>query len=226
MLRLRGVPARVVPAASHMLTAAVCGEVFTSPSTDAVLTAIRTVAGTAGVLLIVKNYTGNRLHFELAAELARVEGLQVAMVVGGTSGALFGVGLLRATATLREDKDLSHALAAATDAISILGGAKAGDRTMLDALLPVVEALGRGQSLSEAIALAEANVVAVSELAARRGRASYLGGPGDWASRSRRHCLYHLAFRDSSALTARPQRMATSGRERNLKGLTPPSRTS
>ena len=51
-----------------MLSAAVCGEVFASPSAEAVLAAIRTVTGTPGCLLIIKNYTGDRLHFGLAAE--------------------------------------------------------------------------------------------------------------------------------------------------------------
>jgi dihydroxyacetone kinase len=64
-----------------MLTAAVAGEVFTSPSVDAVLDAVRTVASPGGVLLIVKNYTGDRLNFGLAAELARAEGIDVAIVV-------------------------------------------------------------------------------------------------------------------------------------------------
>lgn len=64
-----------------MLTAAIAGDVFTSPSTDAVLAAIRTVAGHAGALLIVKNYTGDRLNFGLAAELARAEGIPVEIVV-------------------------------------------------------------------------------------------------------------------------------------------------
>ena len=50
-----------------MLTAAVCGEVFASPSFDAVLAAILTVTGKAGCLLIVPNYTGDRLNFGLAA---------------------------------------------------------------------------------------------------------------------------------------------------------------
>ena len=54
-----------------MLTAAVCGDVFASPSVDAVLAAILTVTGPAGCLLIVKNYTGDRLNFGLAAERAR-----------------------------------------------------------------------------------------------------------------------------------------------------------
>ncbi len=64
-----------------MLTAAVAGDVFTSPSADSVLAAIRAVAGRAGALLIVKNYTGDRLNFGLAAELARSEGTPVEIVV-------------------------------------------------------------------------------------------------------------------------------------------------
>lgn len=64
-----------------MLTAAVCGEVFASPSVDAVLAGILAVTGEAGCLLIVKNYTGDRLNFGLAAERARAFGLEVSMVV-------------------------------------------------------------------------------------------------------------------------------------------------
>src|SRR6266403_2065774 len=64
-----------------MLSAAVAGDVFTSPSPDAVLAAIRAVGGPPGVLLIVKNYTGDRLNFGLAAEMARAEGYAVEMVI-------------------------------------------------------------------------------------------------------------------------------------------------
>ena len=64
-----------------MLTAAVCGEVFASPSVDAVLAGILAVTGKAGCLLIVKNYTGDRLNFGLAAERARAQGIKVAMVI-------------------------------------------------------------------------------------------------------------------------------------------------
>lgn len=64
-----------------MLTAAVAGDVFTSPSTDAVLAAILAASGPAGALLVVKNYTGDRLNFGLAAELARQQGIPVEMVV-------------------------------------------------------------------------------------------------------------------------------------------------
>jgi len=64
-----------------MLTAAVCGEVFASPSVEAVLAGILAVTGDAGCLLIVKNYTGDRLNFGLATERARALGKQVEMVV-------------------------------------------------------------------------------------------------------------------------------------------------
>jgi len=64
-----------------MLTAAVCGDVFASPSVDAVLAGILAVTGPAGCLLIVKNYTGDRLNFGLAAERARAFGLSVNIVI-------------------------------------------------------------------------------------------------------------------------------------------------
>ena len=64
-----------------MLTAAVCGDVFASPSVDAVLAGILAVTGQPGCLLVVKNYTGDRLNFGLAAERARAFGLNVEMVI-------------------------------------------------------------------------------------------------------------------------------------------------
>ncbi len=73
---------------SGMLTAAVSGEIFASPSVEAVLAAIRAVTGPAGCLLIVKNYTGDRLNFGLAAERARTEGFRVEMVIVGDDIAL------------------------------------------------------------------------------------------------------------------------------------------
>lgn len=57
---------------SGLLTAAVCGGVFASPSADEVLAAIRSVTGPAGCLLVLMNYTGDRLNFGLAAETAKV----------------------------------------------------------------------------------------------------------------------------------------------------------
>jgi dihydroxyacetone kinase len=64
-----------------MLSAAVAGEVFTSPSSDSVFAAIKAVSGKPGALLVVKNYTGDRLNFGLAAEMARSEGISVEMVI-------------------------------------------------------------------------------------------------------------------------------------------------
>ncbi len=74
-------PSHVGFVGQGMLTAAVCGDVFASPSVDAVLAGILAVTGVAGCLLIVKNYTGDRLNFGLAAERARAFGLNVNMVV-------------------------------------------------------------------------------------------------------------------------------------------------
>ncbi|MGK3142254.1 dihydroxyacetone kinase subunit DhaK [Pantoea sp. C2G6] len=71
-----------------MLTAAVCGDVFASPSVDAVYNAIIHLTGEAGCLLIVKNYTGDRLNFGLAAEKARKAGFHVNMVIVGDDVAL------------------------------------------------------------------------------------------------------------------------------------------
>ena len=74
-------PAHAGFVGAGMLTAAVCGDVFASPSVDAVLAGILAVTGKAGCVLIVKNYTGDRLNFGLAAEKARVFGLKVNMVI-------------------------------------------------------------------------------------------------------------------------------------------------
>ena len=74
-------PAHAGYVGAGMLHAAVVGDVFTSPSVDAVLAAIQAVAGPPGVVLIVKNYTGDRLNFGLAAELARAAGIPAEIVV-------------------------------------------------------------------------------------------------------------------------------------------------
>nr|CAB3493454.1 unnamed protein product [Digitaria exilis] len=71
-----------------MLTAAVSGDVFASPPVDSILAAIRAVTGPKGCLLIVKNYTGDRLNFGLAAEQAKSEGYKMEMVIVGDDCAL------------------------------------------------------------------------------------------------------------------------------------------
>jgi len=64
-----------------MLDAACPGEVFTSPTPDQMLEATKAVNGGAGVLHIVKNYTGDIMNFEMAAEMAQAEGIEVTSVV-------------------------------------------------------------------------------------------------------------------------------------------------
>ena len=64
-----------------MLDAACAGEIFTSPTPDQILAAATRVDAGAGVLLVVKNYTGDLLNFEMAAELAQEQGIEVATVI-------------------------------------------------------------------------------------------------------------------------------------------------
>src|SRR3954465_5523937 len=64
-----------------MLDAACPGEVFTSPVPDQILAATKAVDGGAGVLHVVKNYTGDVLNFQMAAELAADDGVRVEAVV-------------------------------------------------------------------------------------------------------------------------------------------------
>ena len=83
-------PAHAGYIGAGMLSAAVAGEVFTSPSADTVFAAIKAVAGKPGALLVVKNYTGDRLNFGLAAEMARAQGIPVEMIVVDDDVALKG----------------------------------------------------------------------------------------------------------------------------------------
>lgn len=64
-----------------MLDGAVAGAVFTSPTPDQIFEAIKAVDGGAGVLMVVKNYTGDVMNFEMAAEMAEMEDIEVTSVV-------------------------------------------------------------------------------------------------------------------------------------------------
>jgi dihydroxyacetone kinase len=112
-----------------MLTAAVCGDIFASPTVDAVLAGILAVTGASGCLLIVKNYTGDRLNFGLAAERARQFGLNVEIVIvdddvalpdlpqaRGLAGTLFVHKIAGALA--ENGADLAHVAAAARKVVS------------------------------------------------------------------------------------------------------------
>ena len=64
-----------------MLSAAIAGAVFTSPTPDQILEAIKEADQGAGVFMVVKNYSGDIMNFEMAQELAEMEGIEVASVV-------------------------------------------------------------------------------------------------------------------------------------------------
>ncbi|MFJ6564090.1 dihydroxyacetone kinase subunit DhaL [Streptomyces sp. NPDC091412] len=105
-------------------------------------------------------------------------GRQLISTVGGASGPLYGTLLRRTGKSLGDaaevsEKQLAEALRAGVDGVMTLGGAVPGDKTMIDALVPAVDALGDG--FAAARAAAEAGAEATTPLLARKGRASYLG---------------------------------------------------
>jgi dihydroxyacetone kinase-like protein len=105
-------------------------------------------------------------------------GRQLISTVGGASGPLYGT-LLRRTgkalgdAAEVDEQELTEALRTGVDAVMQLGGAAPGDKTMIDTLVPAVDALG--ESFAAARAAAEEGALATTPLQARKGRASYLG---------------------------------------------------
>lgn len=64
-----------------MLSAAVCGAVFTLPTPDQILEAIKAADEGAGVFMVIKNYSGDIMNFEIAQELAEMEGIEVTSVI-------------------------------------------------------------------------------------------------------------------------------------------------
>ncbi|MFJ6074496.1 dihydroxyacetone kinase subunit DhaL [Streptomyces sp. NPDC093065] len=105
-------------------------------------------------------------------------GRQLISTVGGASGPLYGTLLRRSGKALGDAAEVSReqlaeALRAGVDAVRTLGGAVPGDKTMVDALVPAVDALG--DSFAAARAAAVEGAEATTPLQARKGRASYLG---------------------------------------------------
>ncbi|WP_159704492.1 dihydroxyacetone kinase subunit DhaL [Arthrobacter sp. 18067] len=108
--------------------------------------------------------------------------------VGGAAGPLYGTAYLRAATSLGEAADidaeaLAEALAAARDGVVARGKAELGDKTMIDAWTPAVEAARTAAAggsdplgvLEAAAEAAETGAIATDPLVARKGRASYLG---------------------------------------------------
>ena len=105
-------------------------------------------------------------------------GRQLISTVGGASGPLYGTLLRRTGKALGDGAEVSEsefaeALRAGVDAVMTLGGAAPGDKTMIDALVPAVDALADG--FGAARTAAEQGALATTPLQARKGRASYLG---------------------------------------------------
>lgn len=96
-----------------MLSAAIAGAVFTSPTPDQILEAIKEADQGAGVFMIVKNYSGDIMNFEMAQELAEMEGIEVASVVVdddiAVENSLYTQGRRGVAGTIFVHKILGHA---------------------------------------------------------------------------------------------------------------------
>lgn len=96
-----------------MLSAAVCGAVFTSPTPDQVLEAIKEADEGAGVFMVIKNYSGDIMNFETAQDMAEMEGIDVASVVVdddiAVEDSLYTQGKRGVAGTILVHKILGHA---------------------------------------------------------------------------------------------------------------------
>jgi dihydroxyacetone kinase-like protein len=111
-------------------------------------------------------------------EVLKAIGMQLVMKVGGASGPLFGTLAMEFGKGLPEQPtraDITRACAAAVAAVAARGKAVQGQKTMLDVLIPVSEALNAGASAVEVKAIAIAAANATIPVKATRGRASFLG---------------------------------------------------
>jgi dihydroxyacetone kinase-like protein len=137
-----------------------------------------------GLSTVVKTLDSER--FDAADGLFKRVGMVLVSTVGGASGPLYGTFFLRLGAALPgassvDGVDLAAGFRAGVEGLAGRGRAVAGDKTMLDALLPAAEALakhsdeGAPAAWAAALAAAEAGRDATEPLVARKGRASYLG---------------------------------------------------
>ena len=114
-------------------------------------------------------------HLPLAdqTQLYRAIGLELSQTMGGSSGVLLAIFFAAAGDASASGKDVIGALGAGLDRVQQVGGAKPGDRTMIDALQPALEALSGGLGKA-ALAAREGADATASITKARAGRASYL----------------------------------------------------
>jgi dihydroxyacetone kinase-like protein len=173
------------------------GEMTASDFSKLVAAAANTIAGHADELTALDQAIGDGDHglnlkrgFEavraeadqLAAkplpEALKAIGTRLVMTVGGASGPLFGTFFMTLGKELPESPsraDLSAAFAKAVEAVAARGKSQAGQKTMLDVLYPVSEALATGRSPGEVANVADEAAEATTPMKALRGRASFLG---------------------------------------------------
>ncbi|WP_283265484.1 dihydroxyacetone kinase subunit DhaK [Streptococcus dysgalactiae] len=121
-----------------MLSAAICGAVFTSPTPDQILEAIKAADEGAGVFMVIKNYSGDIMNFEMAQELAEMEGIDVAGVVVdddiAVENSLYTQGRRGVAGTILVHKILGHAARE--------GKSLADIKALADELVPNIKTIG------------------------------------------------------------------------------------
>lgn len=100
--------------------------------------------------------------------------------VGGASGPLYGSFFMKFAASLKDVDELTRdnlnqAFTAGVDGVKQRGRAEVGDKTMVDVLEPVAEALNAGKSFDEVVQIAEESMEKTKDIKAKKGRASYVG---------------------------------------------------
>lgn len=121
-----------------MLSAAIAGAVFTSPTPDQILEAIKEADQGAGVFMVVKNYSGDIMNFEMAQELAEMEGIEVASVVVdddiAVENSLYTQGRRGVSGTIFVHKILGHAARE--------GKSLADIKALADKIVPNIHTIG------------------------------------------------------------------------------------
>ncbi|WP_373756367.1 dihydroxyacetone kinase subunit DhaK [Streptococcus ferus] len=121
-----------------MLSAAVCGAVFTSPTPDQILEAIKASDEGSGVFMVIKNYSGDVMNFEMAQELAEMEGIDVASVVVdddiAVENSLYTQGQRGVAGTILVHKILGYAAEAGQSLDEI--------KSLADKLVPHIKTIG------------------------------------------------------------------------------------
>lgn len=100
--------------------------------------------------------------------------------VGGASGPLYGSFFMNFAASVKDIEELTRdelnkAFTAGVDGVKQRGKAEVGDKTMVDVLEPVAEALNAGKSFDEVVQIAEESMEKTKDIKAKKGRASYVG---------------------------------------------------